>query len=45
VRRLIQDLVKSVACYALVITGGQVCFLSVAPVLGYLPYSDRPGAG
>ena len=39
------DLVKSVGLYVLVVIGGTVAFLSLAPVVGYLPYSDRPGPG
>jgi hypothetical protein len=39
------DLLKSVGLYLLVVIGGTVAFLSLAPVFGYLPYSDRPGPG
>jgi hypothetical protein len=39
------DLVKSVGLYLLVVIGGTVAFLSLAPLFGYLPYSDRPGPG
>jgi hypothetical protein len=39
------DLLKSVGLYLLVVVGGLFCFLSLAPVFGYLPYSDRPGPG
>lgn len=36
---------KSLALYLLGAVGGTVTFLSLAPVVGYLPYSDRPGPG
>ena len=39
------DLTKSVGLYVLIVVGGTLTFLSVAPVVGYLPYSDRPGPG
>jgi hypothetical protein len=39
------DLLRSVGLYLVVVVGGSVCFLSLAPVFGYLPYSDRPGPG
>ncbi len=44
-KRLVWDLLKSVGLYLLVVVGGIVCFLCLAPVFGYLPYSDRPGPG
>ncbi|MEO7360145.1 MAG: hypothetical protein ABI120_07440 [Gemmatimonadaceae bacterium] len=31
--------------YLAVVAGGLTIFLSLAPLVGYLPYSDRPGAG
>jgi hypothetical protein len=43
--RFFLDLVKSVGLYVLVVIGGTVAFLSLAPIFGYLPYSDRPGPG
>lgn len=43
--RFILDLGRSVSLYLLVVIGGTVAFLSLAPVFGYLPYSDRPGPG
>ena len=43
--RFFLDLVKTVGLYLLVVIGGTVAFLSLAPVFGYLPYSDRPGPG
>ena len=39
------DVLRSVGLYLVVVVGGSVCFLSLAPVFGYLPYSDRPGPG
>lgn len=45
VRSWLFDLLKAVGLYLLVVVGGSVCFLSLAPVFGYLPYSDRPGPG
>jgi hypothetical protein len=44
-KKLILDVAKSLGLYLLVVVGGTVAFLSVAPVVGYLPYSDRPGPG
>jgi hypothetical protein len=43
--RFFLDLIKSVGLYLLVVIGGTIAFLSLAPVFGYLPYSDRPGPG
>jgi len=31
--------------YVLVVIGGTIAFLCLAPVFGYLGYSDRPGPG
>jgi hypothetical protein len=45
VARLLWDLVLSTALYLAVVAGGLTIFLSLAPLFGYLPYSDRPGAG
>ncbi len=36
---------NSVAKYTGVVVGGVTLFLILAPVVGYLPYSDRPGPG
>ena len=44
-KRFLSDLLRSVGLYLLLVVGGSVCFLSLAPVFGYLPYSDRPGPG
>jgi len=38
-------MVQSLSLYLLVVVGGVLCFLSLAPVIGYIPYSDRPGPG
>jgi len=43
--KFLLDLVKSIGLYLVVVVGGTVAFLSLAPVVGYLPYSDRPGPG
>jgi hypothetical protein len=45
VKGLVLDLLRSVGLYLLVVVGGSFCFLTLAPVFGYLPYSDRPGPG
>jgi hypothetical protein len=45
VKRLLLDLLRSIGMYLVVVVGGSVCFLSVAPLFGYRPYSDRPGPG
>ena len=34
-----------VALYVIVVIGGTVAFLCIAPVFGYLGYGDRPGPG
>jgi len=44
-KRLLFDLLRSIGLYVLLIVGGSFCFLSLAPVFGYRPYSDRPGPG
>jgi hypothetical protein len=38
-------LVIPVALYVLIVIGGTIAFLCIAPVFGYLGYSDRPGPG
>jgi hypothetical protein len=43
--RHLLDFVLSVGLYVLVVVGGTVAFLCLAPVFGYLGYSDRPGPG
>ena len=42
---LLWDLVRSTALYLAVVVGGLTTFLILSPLAGYLPYSDRPGAG
>ena len=44
-KKLLIDLLRSVGLYVLLIVGGSFVFLTLAPVFGYLPYSDRPGPG
>lgn len=39
------DFLKSLAQYLGFVAGGVTLFLIFAPVVGYLPYSDRPGPG
>jgi hypothetical protein len=43
--RVAIDLLKMVGLYLAIVVGGLLGFLSLAPVFGYLPYSDRPGPG
>ena len=43
--KILLNLALSVALYVLVVIGGVVAFLCIAPVFGYLGYSDRPGPG
>lgn len=43
--RWLWGFVKSIAVYLLFVAGGLTLFLIVAPLFGYLPYSDRPGSG
>jgi hypothetical protein len=45
VLRVVLYVARSVLVYLAVVVGGSTLFLIVAPVFGYLPYSDRPGAG
>ena len=44
-KRLFLDLLRAVGLYLAFVVGGVLCFLSLAPVVGYIPYSDRPGPG
>ena len=44
-KKFVIDLLKSTGLYLVVVVGGVLSFLSLAPVFGYLPYSDRPGPG
>lgn len=43
--RVLARFVRSLALYLLVVVGGVTVFLILAPLFGYLPYSDRPGPG
>jgi hypothetical protein len=36
---------RAAALYLVFVVGGLTSFLIIAPVFGYLPYSDRPGPG
>ena len=36
---------RSTGLYIAIVIGGVTLFLILAPVVGYLPYSDRPGPG
>jgi hypothetical protein len=42
---LVMRFIAALAKYAAFVVGGVTLFLILAPVVGYLPYSDRPGAG
>jgi len=39
------DFVKSIGLYVLAVTGSALIALVVSGLIGYLPYSDRPGPG
>ena len=43
--RFLWELLKATLLYLLVVAGGLTIFLIMAPLVGYLPYSDRPGPG
>lgn len=43
--KLILRFIAAVAKYVAFVVGGITLFLILAPVAGYLPYSDRPGPG
>jgi hypothetical protein len=43
--RIVGRFAVSLALYLAVVAGGVTLFLILAPVVGYLPYSDRPGPG
>ena len=43
--RWLWSFVRSVALYLATVAGGLTLFLILAPLFGYLPYSDRPGPG
>lgn len=42
---LLRRILKTFGQYALVVVGGLTAFMILSPVVGYLPYSDRPGPG
>ena len=44
-RRSLLGFTRSLALFLLVVVGGVTLFLILAPLFGYLPYSDRPGPG
>jgi hypothetical protein len=39
------DLLTSIAKYLGIVVGGTAAFMLVTPLIGYVPYSDRPGPG
>ena len=43
--RVVLRFLGSVGLYLAVVIGGVTLFLILAPLFGYLPYSDRPGPG
>jgi hypothetical protein len=45
IKRFALSLAKAVGAYALMICGGTVLLLILSSLVGYLPYSDRPGPG
>ena len=45
VLRFLWDWIQATALYLLIVAGGLTLFLILAPLAGYLPYSDRPGPG
>jgi len=44
-RPLLRDLIRAVAWYLCLVVGGALVTLIASKVVGYLPYSDRPGPG
>jgi hypothetical protein len=44
-KRTALDLLRVSWRYLAIVLGGTSLFLIIAPVIGYLPYSDRPGPG
>ena len=44
-RWFLRRILKTFAQYALVVVGGLTAFMILSPIVGYLPYSDRPGPG
>jgi hypothetical protein len=45
VLRFLKDVAKRFGQYVLMVIGGVSVFMTLALVVGYLPYSDRPGPG
>lgn len=45
IRQIAWDLLRSSWRYLVLVLGGTSAYLIGAPVIGYLPYSDRPGPG
>lgn len=43
--KIVIDLLKTIGKYLLIVVGGTILFLILSPVVGYVPYSDRPGPG
>ena len=43
--RFCWDVTKGTLLYLAIVAGGLTLFLVLAPIFGYLPYSDRPGPG
>jgi hypothetical protein len=43
--RFVKSFVLDLGLITLLVTGGVTLFLILAPLFGYLPYSDRPGPG
>jgi hypothetical protein len=44
-RHALRRFVRSFALFLLIAVGGATLLLILAPLFGYLPYSDRPGPG
>ena len=42
---ILKDYIRAVGSYVVLITGGLVATLIISSLIGYLPYSDRPGPG
>jgi len=43
--RFLKDVAKRFGQYVLIVIGGVSVFMTLALVVGYLPFSDRPGPG
>ena len=44
-KSFLKSVLRSTLIYELITFGGLTLFLILAPLFGYLPYSDRPGPG